>query len=497
MKNLTKTFSILLIATILCISSFTCIFASVTIPDATSDFYVNDFANVFTDEEENTLMNNAVKLATETDGVQVVVSTIESLEGDTVENYAYNMYNKYGIGKDDMGLLILLSTGDRKIRVEIGRTMEGYINDSKAGRFIDKYAIPYLKDNKFNEGLISLQSAFVKEITNNVLSEKTLNSTFDSLPSVDWSNFLLTIGIIVILALFAYIILLIARKIKKRKALISELNKRISNLEKSNSNLTKQNIADKNASNKIIDKLKQDKNTLTITLSQTKNELTTLKDRYARILKIYPDANAKVDEMLKQEQIEKDKSLAASVDSHISEVISLSPNKDIIDKVFSVMSEYKNLTKEQRAYIKNDFTKLKNLYVNSLKLKEDYEKKLEEERIRKLTEQRKKKADSVTKQILAVIAGIGIARANDLYELNEAKDLYEYLDSETKRYVDDSVISDLNSLIAAARRDKEEEEEEERRRRQASYHSSSSSFSGGGFGGFGGNSGGGGASRGF
>ena len=104
---------------------------------------------VVTDEEKTVLMNNAVKLANEMDGIQVVVSTVNSLEGDTVENYALNMYNKYGIGKNDMGLLILLSTGDRKIRVEVGRAMEGYINDSKAGRFMDKYAIPYLKDNKF------------------------------------------------------------------------------------------------------------------------------------------------------------------------------------------------------------------------------------------------------------------------------------------------------------------------------------------------------------
>ena len=146
----------------------------------------------------------------------------------------------------------------------------------------------------------------------------------------------------------------------------------------------------------------------------------------------------------------------------------------------------------------NDFTKLKSLYANSLKLKEEYEKKLEEERIRKLTEERKEKASSVTKQILAVISAVGIARAHDLYDLNDAKDLYEDLDSETQKYVDDSVISELDSLISAARRDKEEEEERRRRSSyNSSYSSSSSSFGGGGFSGFGGSSGGGGASRGF
>ena len=44
--------------------------------------------------------------------------------------------------------------------------MEGYIPDSKAGRFIDNYAIPSLKENKFNEGIIQLQGAFIEEISN-------------------------------------------------------------------------------------------------------------------------------------------------------------------------------------------------------------------------------------------------------------------------------------------------------------------------------------------
>lgn len=499
MKNLTKTFSVLLFAVILCIGSLTSVFAAATIPEATEDFYVNDFANVFTAEEKEALMESAVKLANESNGIQVVISTVESLEGDTVENYAHSMYNKYGIGKDDMGLLILLSTGDRQIRVEVGRAMEAYINDSKAGRFIDKYAISYLKENKFNEGLISLQSSFINEITECVSAEKNPESTPNSsLPSINFSIVFGILGIIILLGLIIYVVLLILKKIRKRKALIYDLNAQISTLKITNSNLKNQHEAEKEELNKVIEDLKYDKHSLESTLLETKTELANLQDRYNRAWEIYPDVDAKVDEMIVKEQIEKDKEIAAEVDDNISNVIELSPSKDIVDKVFSVMSEYKNLTHEQRAYIKNDFKKLEDLYINSLELKEEYEKKLEEERLRKLTEERKKKAESVTKQILAVISAVGIARAHDLYDLNDAKDLYEDLDSETQKYVDSSVISNLNSLISAAKRDKDDEE---RRRRQSSYSSSyrsSSSFSrGGGFGGFGGRSGGGGASRGF
>ena len=153
----------------------TVVFAKTNIPSATSDFYVNDFANVFSADEKTRLLNNAITLADEHDGIQVVVTTVESLDGDTIENYALEMYNLYGIGKDDMGLLVLLSTGDRQIRIEVGKAMEAYINDSKAGRFIDKYAIPSLKEDKFDEGLINLQEALISQIVTDIENENTEN----------------------------------------------------------------------------------------------------------------------------------------------------------------------------------------------------------------------------------------------------------------------------------------------------------------------------------
>lgn len=496
MKHSIKTFVVLLITVILCISNFTLISASTTIPEATPEFYVNDFANILSEEDESILMNKALTLANENDGIQIVVSTIESLNGDTVENYATQMYNKYGIGKNDMGLLILLSTGDRQIRVEVGKAMERYINDSKAGRFMDNYAIPYLKDNKFDEGIISLQDALINEIVTCVSAENNVAPTSEPLPDIDFSIVFGVLGVILLLALLIFLIVLISKKIEKLKELISNLNDQIANLKKANSRLNARNASDKQELTKVIGSLEHNKHALESSLSKVQNELANLKDRYSRVLKIYPDTDTKVDEMIKTEQIARDKRIAASVDSHISDVIDLGPDKDIVLRLSSVISEYEHLTSDQKTYIKNDISKLKNLYILSLHLEEEYQKELEKERIKK----RKKDAKSVTEKILAVISAIGCARAHHLYKLNDAKDLYDDLDHETKKFVDHSVISKLDSLISAAKRDKEDEE---RRRRESSYNSyssssrSSSSFGSSGFGGFGGSSGGGGASRGF
>ena len=77
-KNLSMTVLILL-ATLL----FSTVAYAAEIPAATDEFYVNDFADVFTAEEEERLLDNAVTLAEESDGIQVVVTTVESLDGDS------------------------------------------------------------------------------------------------------------------------------------------------------------------------------------------------------------------------------------------------------------------------------------------------------------------------------------------------------------------------------------------------------------------------------
>ena len=154
-----------LLLLVLLMSSFVCGTAcAATIPEHTSNFYVNDFAGVFTDDEIKVMMDKAVALCEEHDGVQVVITTIPSLEGETVENYANQMYNKYKIGKDSMGVLVLMSVNDRKIRVEVGRNMQIYIPDSKAAKLMNTYAIPKLKQDKFAEGLMDLQDALITEI---------------------------------------------------------------------------------------------------------------------------------------------------------------------------------------------------------------------------------------------------------------------------------------------------------------------------------------------
>ena len=497
MRKSIKSFIAVLIL-ILGVFQASAVFAKDNIPSATSDFYVNDFANIFSADEKTRLMDNAVKLSDEHNGIQVVVTTVESLNGDTIENYALNMYNLYGIGKDDMGLLILLSTGDRQIRVEVGKAMEAYITDAKAGRFIDKYAIPSLKENKFDEGLINLQEAVISQIVANIESTENVQ-TSDSKTNLNFLSILVTIFVIgIIVGIIVLIVIFIRKIIAKGREKQQKIDSLTNQLEASQQNIIQIKNTNKADINKLqgkINDLLEEKEKLNFNYQCLEDKYEKLEDRYKRVQILYPTADKDVTNMIEEEIRQRDIKLAEETDLIIQNVIGLSASKDIVSKLANAISYYSRLNDRQRGYVQSNISKLKQLYNESLHLKEEYDKKVEEERKKKL-------AASAVSSVVAIISCINFGKSSNLRKLKEAKAIYENLESGARSYFDKSVADRLEELYRQAKRDKEEEEEEERRRRrrreEEEWQSSYSSFgSSSGYDGFGGSSGGGGASRGF
>ena len=151
---------------------------NVEVLNHTSDFYVNDFAGILSEDQKSDMMERAVQLDTEYSGIQVVVSIVESFEktvvsyeGDAstnmvydIEQLAYAMYDQYGIGQDDMGILIFFSVGDREVRIETGYQMQTYITDQKSGQLLDNNGMEYFRNDQFADGLVAVQAATIEEI---------------------------------------------------------------------------------------------------------------------------------------------------------------------------------------------------------------------------------------------------------------------------------------------------------------------------------------------
>ena len=95
---------------------------------------------------------------------EMTVVVIKSLDGLAIEEAAVKLFELWGIGKKhkDNGLLFLWSTGDRRVRVEVGYGLEGALPDGKVGAILDTYVIPKFKAGNFDEGVLAGVDALVR-----------------------------------------------------------------------------------------------------------------------------------------------------------------------------------------------------------------------------------------------------------------------------------------------------------------------------------------------
>ena len=115
---------------------------------------VNDFAGVIPRAYKQKITALTGALLKET-GIPIVVVTMPDMGGAEYNDYANRLYSAWGIGKkgEDKGVLIFVAVKERKMRIETGYGVEGILPDGLVGEIRDRYMIPYLKENKFGEGL--------------------------------------------------------------------------------------------------------------------------------------------------------------------------------------------------------------------------------------------------------------------------------------------------------------------------------------------------------
>lgn len=190
----------------------------------TSEFYVNDYANLLNTETKNYIMNTNISLQNKT-GAQIVVVTVPNLEGKALEEYATEFFREFGIGDKNKnnGVLLLLALEERQFRVEVGYGLEGILPDGKTGRIQDEYIIPYLKQNNWNEGIKNGFSAILKEIEKEYSIDVGSEDAVSSVNENNDGGIITTImGFPVISAVMGAIIRNISLK-KNKKVIISIL----------------------------------------------------------------------------------------------------------------------------------------------------------------------------------------------------------------------------------------------------------------------------------
>ncbi len=122
---------------------------------------VNDFAEVIPDEVEAQIEALAIEVWNKS-GVAIVICTMPTIGEAEYQTYANELYSAWGIGKkgEDKGLLIFNVTDIRKIWIETGYGVEGFINDARAGDVYRRYLVPNFQQGNFGQGFLEAVQAF-------------------------------------------------------------------------------------------------------------------------------------------------------------------------------------------------------------------------------------------------------------------------------------------------------------------------------------------------
>lgn len=115
---------------------------------------VVDEGRLLSPDAEAALTTKLAKLETDT-GAQLVVVTLDSLQGYEIEDYGYRLGRVWGIGpsKSDKGVLLIVAPNERKVRIEVGYGLEPVLTDALSSQIIQSDILPPFREAGYERGI--------------------------------------------------------------------------------------------------------------------------------------------------------------------------------------------------------------------------------------------------------------------------------------------------------------------------------------------------------
>ena len=128
-----------------------------------SNRLVNDYSNTLSASELNVLEDLLVKYERES-SVQIAIVVMKTLEGYPIDNYAFQLGEKWGIGsgETDNGALIIVSMEERKMWIATGYGLEATLTDAMSKRIIENEMKPRFRSNDYAGGLAAASNAIIQ-----------------------------------------------------------------------------------------------------------------------------------------------------------------------------------------------------------------------------------------------------------------------------------------------------------------------------------------------
>jgi uncharacterized protein len=96
-------------------------------------------------------------------GDQIVVVTLDSLRGNSIEEFGYRLGRYWGVGQKgkNNGVLLIVVPNDRRVRIEVGYGLEDRLTDAQSSLIINQLITPKFKQEQFAEGITAGVAAMI------------------------------------------------------------------------------------------------------------------------------------------------------------------------------------------------------------------------------------------------------------------------------------------------------------------------------------------------
>jgi uncharacterized protein len=126
---------------------------------------VVDQANILPADVEAQLTAQLEALETQSNR-QLVVATVSSLEGYDISDYGYRLGREWGIGQEgeDNGAILLVAPDERRVRIEVGYGLEGYLTDALSSLIIQNAIVPRFREGDMPGGVVAGTQAIIGQL---------------------------------------------------------------------------------------------------------------------------------------------------------------------------------------------------------------------------------------------------------------------------------------------------------------------------------------------
>jgi len=153
---------------------------------------VNDSANLIPQDQRQRIEAKLAQFEKQT-GDQVAVLTVDSLDGEAIEDYANKVARTWALGQKgkDNGVLLLVSKQDRKMRIEVGYGLEPVLTDLQTKIIQDEVIIPHFKQGDFGGGIEAGVDAILSTIQGKAVEPAPVQEPSGGRGSGSWPGYLI------------------------------------------------------------------------------------------------------------------------------------------------------------------------------------------------------------------------------------------------------------------------------------------------------------------